>query len=113
MTVKVSLDTTKNPPVTVKPSPENVNRGNQTITWVPEANQPPFAFNDVQFLTTPNPFSAPTITNGPAKMTVTENNTATADFPYTISVILNGKVYSSAGSQKGGVGNGTPVIHNN
>ena len=113
MTIKVSLDVNASPPVTVNPDKEHVNSGNQTITWVPAANQPAFTFTGVTFSTTPNPFSAPTITTDPAKMTVTEDNsTPGVDYPYTITVSLNGISYSSASSGIGGKA-GDPVIHNN
>lgn len=112
MTIKVSLNVNADPPVTVNPAKENVNRGNQRITWVPAANQPAFTFDNVVFPANA-PFSSPTITDNPVEMTVTENNTSTADYPYTLTVNLNGTIYSSAPSKKQGVGNGTPIIHNN
>jgi hypothetical protein len=115
MTIKVSLNVNAKPPVapvSVNPTKENVNRGNQRITWVRDANQPAFTFDNVAF--PPNaPFSAPTKTGNGTEMTVTENNTATADYPYTLTVNLNGTIYSTAPSTKKGVGNGTPIIHNN
>lgn len=110
MTIKVSLNTNDDPPVTVDPSRENVNRGNQTITWVPAAQQQPWTFDNVVFPSNA-PMGPPTKTNGP-KMTVTDNNTGTADYPYTLTVNLNGTIYSTA-SGKGGVGGGSPIIHNN
>jgi len=113
MPIKVSLDTSLDPPVTVDPTTEKVDHGYQTITWVPAPNQPPFTFHDVQFLIKPNPFSRPTITTNPVKMTVTENNTSSADHPYIIYVKLNGTIYNSKPKKGGTGGGGTPVIHNN
>jgi len=112
MTIKVSLTVNATPPVTVNPEKENVNRGNQTITWVPASNQPAFTFVGVTFAQ-PNPFSPPTISTSPVQMSVTEDNVSSGtDYPYTITVQLNGVNYSSSGAGIGG-GGGTPIIHNN
>ena len=111
MTIKVSLTITGTPPVTVNPEKENVNSGNQTVTWVPASNQPAFTFVGVTFVQ-PNPFSPPTISTNPVQMSVTETNSNSgAEYPYTITVQLNGVNYSS-GTGIGG-GGGTPIIHNN
>ncbi|MGH8042601.1 MAG: hypothetical protein ACREPN_11210 [Rudaea sp.] len=113
MTIKVSLDTSATPPVTVNPTKEHVNNGNQTVIWVPAANQPAFAFVGVTFSTNPNPFSAPTISSNPVQMSVTENNTQSGvDYPYTITVSYNGTNYNS-GTQGIRAGGGSPIIHNN
>lgn len=113
MTIKVSLDINATPPVTVNPDKENVNRGNQTVTWVPAADQPSFTFVGVTFSTDPNPFSPPTITSDPVKMTVTDSNTKSGiDYPYQLTVMSNNIAYKSATLGIDGVG-GDPVIHNN
>ena len=113
MSIKVYLDTSANPPVTVSPTTENVNSGNQTITWKPAANQPAFTFVGVTWWTTPNPFSAPTITTNPVEMSVTEDNTNSGvDYKYTIEVSYLNQTYCS--QQQSPIANGgTPKIHNN
>ncbi len=115
MTIKVSLDTNAAPPVTVKPKTENINNGNQTIEWVPDSNQPAFTFVGVTFPTAPpGQFSSPSISNNPVCMTVTDNNNSQSnkgDFPYTLTVNLNGTDYSTGSGIQGG--GGDPVIHNN
>lgn len=113
MTIKVSLDINATPPVTVKPVKEKVNSGNQTVIWVPDANQPNFTFVGVTFSTTPNPFSTPTITSDPVQMSVNDNNTKSdVDYPYQLAVMLNDVTYKSATLGISGVG-GDPMIHNN
>ena len=116
MAIKVHLDTQATPPVTVQPTTENINSGNQTIKWQPGDNQPAFTFVGVTWWTTPNPFSQPTITTDPVEMSVTEDNDDSgANYQYTITVNYNGTDYSSLAQPVGRrVGNGgTPTIHNN
>lgn len=113
MTIKVSLDINAIPAVTVSPVKENVNSGNQTVVWVPATDQPSFTFVGVTFSTNPNPFSAPTITSNPVQMSVTDSNTKSGvDYPYMITVALNGINYNSATLGIRG-NNGDPMIHNN
>jgi phosphoribulokinase len=112
MTIKVSLNISVTPPVTVNPTKETVNNGNQTVVWVPAANQPSFTFVGVTFSTNPNPFSAPTITTSPVQMSVTDSNTKSGvDYPYMITVNSNGINYNSATLGIGG-NDGDPMIHN-
>ncbi|HZX89311.1 MAG TPA: hypothetical protein VFE67_01615 [Rudaea sp.] len=115
MTIKVSLVTSATPPVTVKPATENINSGNQTIEWVPDSNQPAFTFVGVTFPTAPSgQFSAPSISTDPVCMTVIDNNNSQSskgNFPYTLTVSLNGTNYSTGPGIQGG--GGDPVIHNN
>lgn len=112
MSIKVSLNTTADPAVTVNPTTENINEGNQTIDWVPASQQPDFTFVGVAFLGE-NPFNAPVI--GPGQMSVTEfNNNSGSDYPYVIMVNLDGIDYCSVPSSDAeGTPGGTPVIHNN
>jgi len=113
MTIKVSLDINATTPVTVNPDTEHVNNGNQTVTWVPAANQPNFTFVGVTFSTSPNPFSPPTITSDPVQMSVTDSNTKSGiDYPYQITVLSNSITYQSAKLGIGGKA-GDPMIHNN
>lgn len=60
MPVQVKLNTSANPPVTVQPPVHSVNKGNQTITWVPFANQN-FTFVSLGFANNPSCFSTPTV----------------------------------------------------
>ncbi len=114
MSIKVSLDTNADPPVTVNPTVENVNNGNQTITWVPAAEQPDFTFVGVAFLKDQSQFGKLAVSTSPVQMSVTENNNNSgANYPYVIMVNLDGIDYCSVLST-GTTGNGgTPTIHNN
>lgn len=123
MTIKVSLDTTKTPPeVTVKPENYNVNNGNETINWVPDAHQT-FTFSGLTIADPP--FGVPTIT--PSEISVTDVYSVPGEFSYTIFVSYNGNTYSSglvSSTGRGGnalsamqsphvVGSGNPTIRNN
>lgn len=114
MSIKVSLDTNADPPVTVNPTVENVNNGNQTITWVPAAEQPDFTFVGVAFLKDQSQFGNLAVSTSPVQMSVTENNDDPGqNYPYVIMVNLDGIDYCSVLST-GTTGNGgTPTIHNN
>lgn len=106
--IQVKLDTTANPPVTLIPNHQAVNRGNQSIEWTPFANET-FTFVSLTFTTTPNPFSTPTVSN--SQISVTDNNSSTADYPYVIVVSSGGVQYSTAPGLT--ADNSTPVIKNN
>lgn len=114
MTIKVSLSPNADPPVTVNPTVENVNQGNQTITWVQAQGQPDFTFVGVAFLKDQDQFTNLATSTNPVQMSVTENNdTSGTNYPYVIMVNLNGVDYCSV-KQDGTTGNGgTPTIHNN
>lgn len=109
-TVQVSLDTTANPPVTCNPHKTSVNRGNQTIDWVPAQNQT-FNFTSLTFAGSPSCFSTPTVTN--SQISVTDDDQAAGDYAYTIVVTQNGVSYSSTASRITGGGGGDPSIKNN
>jgi hypothetical protein len=114
MTIKVYLNTAATPPVTVDPTCHHVNHGNETIVWVPGAQQN-FTFSSLQIPVPPpvppatSPFGTPTVS--PSEITVTDNNGATGEYEYIISVSYNGTIYSSdANGVKAGGGN--PSIKN-
>lgn len=114
MSIKVYLNITADPAVTVNPTTENVNEGNQTVEWVPAAQQPDFTFVGVAFPGSSSLFTTPVIS--PGQMSVTEfNNNSGDDYPYVIMVNLDGIDYCSVPSSviTGGGGGGTPIIHNN
>lgn len=116
MPIQVSLDTAADPAVTVSPTTENVNEGNQTVEWVVAAQQPSFTFVGVAFPGTSSPFTAVTISQDGSQMSVTDNNdNSGTDYPYVIMVNLGGVDYCSVPSSiiVGGGGGGTPIIHNN
>jgi hypothetical protein len=94
MPIQVRLDVNANPPVTVQPQKMAVNRGNQIVTWVPAAQQK-FKFVSLTGLPTP-PFSKLSVQDG--QITVTNDNRAVGEYPYTIVVSLDGKQYSTAPS---------------
>jgi hypothetical protein len=121
MTIKVSLDPNAVPPVTVNPDPFNVNNGNQTITWVPDANQN-FAFSSLTGLPNP-PFSNLNIQNGQVTVQDANGNGSAGTYTYAISVTANGHTYSSGPSPAPAraavaaapriLGGGQPSIKNN
>ena len=92
--IQVKLDTSANPPVTTIPQHASINRGNNEITWTPFAQQS-FTFVSLTGLPTP-PFSGLSVSS--SQITVQDDNTATGDFPYTITVSYNGMNYSSDSS---------------
>ncbi|MEO5621910.1 MAG: hypothetical protein ABJB02_05905 [Dokdonella sp.] len=110
MEIQVKLDPNANPPVTVLPVHQSVNHGNQTLIWVPFANEN-FAFVSLTGLPNP-PFSNPAVSA--SKITVTDNNQNNGPevvYPYTIVVSANGTSYSSAKASPI-LGNGNPTINN-
>ena len=121
--IQVKLDTSANPPVTMIPNQPSVNRGNNTIEWTPFAHES-FTFVSLTGLSANPPFSGLTVTG--SQITVQDDNTATADYPYTITVSYGGQTYSSdssirADSPSGGRakaqaalgGSNSPTIKNN
>jgi hypothetical protein len=108
MTIKVSLDTSANPPVTVDPDCHNVNQGNETIIWVRAANQVDFDFSS---LTIPDPpFGVPSIAD--SEISVTDQNDTPETYSYTISVTYGGNTYTSTKIGPA-AGSGNPTIKNN
>ena|SRR5215469_4725747 len=107
-TVQVSLDVNASPPVTCNPKKASVNHGNQEINWVPAQNQA-FTFYSLAFQNNPPCFGTPVVTAH--EITVTDDNETTAEYPYTVTVTLNGRQYSSAGAGIGG-NPGDPSIKN-
>ncbi|HEY2397240.1 MAG TPA: hypothetical protein VGH81_14860 [Rudaea sp.] len=110
MAIEVKLNTAASPPVTVQPRVHSVNHGNQTIEWVPFA-QENFTFVSLTGLPNP-PFSTPTVTD--TKITVTDDNQnagSAVDYFYTIVVCSDGVEYSSAPSRISG-GSSDPTIKN-
>jgi hypothetical protein len=97
--------------VTVQPPVHQVNKGNQSITWVPFASQD-FTFTSLSFANNPSCFNTPNISSG--QITVQDNNQNTGsdvDYPYTIVVTSNGQQYSSA-TLGAGADPGSPTIRN-
>jgi hypothetical protein len=110
MAIEVKLNTAANPPVTVQPQIHSVNRGNETITWVPFAQQN-FTFVSLTGLPNP-PFSNLSVTD--AKITITDDNQNTGapvDYLYTVVVCSGGVEYSSAPIKITG-GSSDPTIKN-
>src|SRR5215469_969599 len=110
--VKVSLNTDASPPVTLDPNNCPVNRGNDTIQWVEDPQSPfkGFTFSSLTGLPNP-PFGTPTKNQNQTEISLGDNNTATAEYPYTIVVSYNNTQYSSAGA-KIGSDPGDPTIKN-
>jgi hypothetical protein len=105
-TIHVSLDTNADPPVTCSPKHQSMNRGNDSINWKPAANQS-FTFSSLTGLPNP-PFSTPSISD--SEITVTDDNLDADDYPYTLTVTLNGLSYTTTSST--GTGGGDPTIQN-
>lgn len=114
--IQVKLDTSANPPVTTIPNQQGVNNGNHQIEWTPFA-QETFTFVSLTGLPDP-PFSQLNVTN--SQITVQDDNTATGEYAYTITVSYQGNNYSTNSTALYGkanhpmVGGGTgPTIKNN
>lgn len=110
MEIQVKLDTSANPPVTLVPTHQSVNNGNQSLIWVPFA-QENFTFVSLTGLPNP-PFTNLTVTD--SQITVTDNNQNNGPevvYPYTIVVSSNGTQYSSAKAGPA-AGSGDPTINN-
>lgn len=113
MAIQVSLNTSGNPAVTVNPVVQNVNSGNQTITWSVAQNQN-FTFVGVAFLSGQSQFTNLTISQNGTQMTVQENNNSSGtNYPYVIMVQQNGVDYCSISTTSLPGNGGTPTIHNN
>lgn len=105
-TIHVSLDTSADPPVTCNPKHQNMNRGNDAIDWKPAANQS-FTFSSLTGLPNP-PFSTPSVSD--SEITVTDDNQGAGDYPYTLTVMLNGLSYTTTSST--GTGGSDPTVNN-
>lgn len=108
--VKVSLNITASPPVTLNPNNCPVNPGNDTIRWVEDPQSPTkgFTFSSLTGLPDP-PFD--NLTKTATEISVDDDNTAAAEYPYTIAVSYNNTLYSSAGAKIGG-NPGDPTVNN-
>lgn len=109
MPIKVSLDTNAVPPVTVFPNPLHVNNGNETITWVPDANQT-FTFEGLTGLPNP-PFSNLDIQSAEITVQDANGNGSSGTYTYQVSVTSNGHIYTSGPNII--AGGGQPSIKNN
>jgi len=108
--IQVKLDTTANPPVTLIPEHQGVDRGNDTIEWTPFASQN-FTFVSLTFTPTPNPDPFSNLDVEATEVTVDDDNEATGTYPYVVVVNYQGTNYSSAASGRSGTG-GSPTINN-
>lgn len=108
-TIKVKLDTTKNPPVTARPGKQPIPPGRHTVVWKLTGSSGG-KITRINF-TDGSPFEvAPTEANG---WTGTDNNANTTgsaqEFAYTITVKQGGQKYSSdpeIENQSGGTSGG-------
>lgn len=109
--VKVSLNTTATPPVTLDPNTCPVNLGKDSVRWVQNSQSPikGFTFYSLTGLPDP-PFDTPTKNQNQTEISIGDDNTSPGEYPYTIVVSYNGAQYSSAASI---TGNGGPTIKNN
>jgi hypothetical protein len=92
--IQVKLDTSANPPVTVQPQVQSINRGNSQIQWTPFASQN-FTFVSLTGLPNP-PFSGLSVTS--SSITVQDDNTVAGDYTYTITVSSGGNNYDTNGT---------------
>ncbi|WP_266180867.1 hypothetical protein [Dyella humicola] len=121
LSVLVSLDTTKTPPVTTNPEELDVQPGSNVITWSVDPASPiqNFNFSSLHF----NPPTPPCFTNmgiSNPQITIQDNNTTPVPAPYgyTLGVTYNGRIYNSGSAAAGAAtpraeGRGSPSIHNN
>jgi hypothetical protein len=112
MTISVSLNTSVNPPVTCDPPIKDKDRGHDTVTWKPASGEK-FAFASLSMHGNPACFGTPNVQNN--KITISDNNSggsSVGEFPYTLTVTLDGKTYSTAGQGGPGAGEGDPMIRN-
>ena len=93
--VQVSLDINANPPVTTIPDPLAVGKGNNIIEWVPNEGSPyqPFTFVWLSGLPGPPAFLKLNVTD--SQITVHDDNSAIAHYPYAIIVSYQGEYYST------------------
>lgn len=111
--VKVSLNTTATPPVTLDPNRCPVNRGKDSIRWVEDSQSPDKGFTFYSLTGLPDPpFDTPTKNQNQTEMSVGDDDTGPSEYPYTIVVSYDGAQYSSAGAKIGG-NPGGPTIKNN
>ncbi|WP_267224400.1 hypothetical protein [Dyella silvae] len=109
MTIKVKLVPNDVPPVTVHPNPFSVNNGNETITWVPDADQS-FTFEGLTGLPNP-PFSNLDIQSTEITVQDANGNGASGTYTYAVSVTYNNQIYTSGPNII--AGGGQPSIKNN
>ncbi|MFC4525556.1 hypothetical protein ISN76_00355 [Dyella halodurans] len=110
--IQVLCDPTGDPQVVVSAKHQGVDRGNDTIEWIPFEKEK-FTFFSITFDPPPgtNPFSPPTYDPDKPKVTVTDNNQAPGDYPYTVVVVMNGIQYNTNARIIGG--GSSPSIKNN
>ena len=105
-TVKVMLDPTMRPAVTLDPDPLDIDCHGETIHWVPADSTSTFTFVALVF-NKENPFCNVVVTQ--KEITARDSNQCRQDHNYHIWVTDNGKYYSS----EGGLTGGGPTIRNN
>jgi hypothetical protein len=108
--IKVSLNTSASPAVTLDPVKHEVTAGNDTIKWKESPTSPTkgFTFTSLTFVGNPTCFEDLDV--GATEISVDDDNTGPNEYPYTIVVTYNGQQYSSSGQIGGNPGD--PTINN-
>jgi len=112
MAIEVSLDTTADPPVTCNPANKDKPAAESAINWRRASGQT-FTFTDVEFGAGVTCFTNKEV--HAHSITVVDNNAngvAAGDYPYTITVELNGTSYSSQKSSHPTDDGSSPMIRN-
>ena len=112
MAIEVSLDITADPPVTCNPSTKDKPAAASAIDWRRATGQT-FTFSDVDFGSGVTCFANKQV--HAHSITVEDNNAngvAAGDYPYTITVELNGTIYSSQKSSNPTDDGSSPIIRN-
>ena len=109
--IKVSLNTSVTPALTVDPVKHEVNARNDTIKWKESPTSPTKGFTFTSLTFSGNPTCFEDLDVGATEISVDDDNTGPNEYPYTIVVSYNGQQYSSAGARIGGTG-GDPSIKN-
>jgi hypothetical protein len=122
-TIKVSLDTSAHPPVSVHPSDVDLkNKGTHKVVWNPADGTAEFTFYSLRIdgTTYPNPTAGGSpgknsplsdINVSDKKITLKDKVDGRIDFPYELVVLSGGKTYSS-GEVRPSADGGTPRIRN-
>jgi hypothetical protein len=108
-TVKVTLDPTKTPPVSLVPNTLDIDCHGETVHWVPADQTSTFTFVALVF-EDDNPFCNVVVKQNPREITARDINQSGRSYLYRIWVRLNTNFYSSDG---GTTIAGGPTIRNN
>ena len=99
--LKVHLDISANPPVTVSEKCKSIKKANEKIQWTPARNSQTFTFENVHFFDKSNPFPARDKVIECCKITQTDryrgkpNGYGSGEWEYVLYVTRDRKTYTS------------------